>query len=330
MLHYFGALMYIHMLTRNPMNIMLAKIIWRHIVDKLPPIDDLSAVDESFVRSMRRIHDYKNKSDFESYSMDWTTFALDDHVEDLSLHRPILSKEELSYSSLQNIDEDQIDMFGFDSELAVSFEDRLAYCDAAEQFRLQKGSSEEDEIQSGLFQLIPGEILLLATGSELEFLVCGEPTISVEDLKRIVQFNFGSQSQLKEMFWEMLKKMTSKQRQLFLRFVTGRSRMSHLPQSTDHSHPISSDLQLKVDLMGMRGSRGSWDQILPASHTCYQSLELPQYSSADIILERIVYAITNCVSIDTDFDVHGNFKDDNIEDDDEREEQDQDEDEMDD
>lgn len=92
--------MYIHMLTRNPMNIMLAKIIWRHIVDKLPPIDDLSAVDESFVRSMRRIHDYKNKSDFESYSMDWTTFALDDHVEDLSLHRPILSKEELSYSSL--------------------------------------------------------------------------------------------------------------------------------------------------------------------------------------------------------------------------------------
>ncbi|KAA6385253.1 MAG: putative HECT E3 ubiquitin ligase [Streblomastix strix] len=315
MLHYLGALMYIHLLTRNPMNVMLAKIVWRHIVDEQPTIDDLAAVDENFVRSMRHIHDCKNKSEFESYSMDWTTVALDGHIEDLSLHRPIHSKEELSYSSLQNIDEDQIDMFGFDSELSVSFEDRLAYCDAAEQFRLQEGSSEEAEIQSGLVQLIPGEILLLATGSELEFLVCGEPTISVEDLKRIVQFNFGSQGQLKEMFWEMLKKMTSKQRQLFLRFVTGRSRMSPLPQSTDHSYPISSDLQLKVDLM--------------ASHTCYQSLELPQYSSADIMLERIVYTITNCVSIDTDFDVHENFQVDNIEDD-EREEQDQDEDEMDD
>ncbi|KAA6382590.1 MAG: hypothetical protein EZS28_021884, partial [Streblomastix strix] len=58
---------------------------------------------------------------------------------------------------------------------------------------------------------------------------------------------------------------------------------------------------------------------LPASHTCAQSLELPQYSSADIMLERIVYAITNCVSIDTDFNVSGNFQDDNIEDDEESE-----------
>ncbi|KAA6355241.1 MAG: hypothetical protein EZS28_049231, partial [Streblomastix strix] len=134
---------------------MLAKIIWRHIVDELTPIDDLAASDESFVRSMRRIHDYKNKSEFESYGVEWTVVTQDGHIEDLSLHRPIRSKEELSYLSLQNINEDQIDMFGFDSELAVSFEDRLAYCDAAEQFRLQEGSSEEAEIQSGLVQLIP-------------------------------------------------------------------------------------------------------------------------------------------------------------------------------
>ncbi|KAA6369862.1 MAG: putative HECT E3 ubiquitin ligase, partial [Streblomastix strix] len=329
MLRSLGALMSIHIQTRNPMNIMLAKIVWRHIVDEQPTIDDLAAADESFVRSMRRIRDCKNKSEFESYGVEWTVVTQDGHIEDLSLHRPIHSKEKHSSSSLSNIDEDQIDMFGFDSELSVSFEDRHAYCDAAEQFRLQEGASEAAEIRYGLLQLIPDEILLLATGPELEFLVCGEPTISVEDFKKIVQFNFGSQGQLKEMFWEMLKKMTSKQRQLFLRFVTGRSRMPHLPQGANDAHSIPSDLQLKVDLMGMRGSRGSWDQTLPASHTCYQSLELPQYSSADIMLERIVYAITNCVSIDTDFHVSENFQDDNIEDDEEREDYSLDQDEMD-
>ncbi|KAA6338106.1 MAG: hypothetical protein EZS28_052730 [Streblomastix strix] len=103
--------------------------------------------------------------------------------------------------------------------------------------------------------------------------------------------------------------MTSKQRQLFLRFVTGRSRIPRIPQITDDMHSIHSELQVSVELMGSR-SLIQFDRTLPASHTCNQSLELPQYSSADIMLERFIYAITNCVSIDTDFTPSGGFRDD--------------------
>ncbi|KAA6354041.1 MAG: putative E3 ubiquitin-protein ligase HERC2, partial [Streblomastix strix] len=204
MLRYLGALMGIHILTKNPMNLMLAKIVWRHIVDEQPTIDDLSAVDENFVRSMRNIRECKSESEFEQFGVEWTVVSSDGHIIDLSSHRPIRNIDQVSSQSSSD-DKDELNI---DSELYVSFEDRHLYCDAAEQFRLQEGASEAAEIRSGLLQLIPGEILLLATGPELEFLVCGEPTISVDDLRKIVQFNFGSHQQLKEMFWEMLQKMT--------------------------------------------------------------------------------------------------------------------------
>jgi hypothetical protein len=37
------------------------------------------------------------------------------------------------------------------------------------------------------------------------------------------------------------------------------------------------------------------------SHTCFFELELPEYSSFDVLRQKIVYAITECEAIDTDF-----------------------------
>ncbi|CAF3089161.1 unnamed protein product, partial [Rotaria sp. Silwood2] len=36
------------------------------------------------------------------------------------------------------------------------------------------------------------------------------------------------------------------------------------------------------------------------SHTCFFALDLPEYSTTDIMYERLNYAITNCSSIDGD------------------------------
>ncbi|CAF5103375.1 unnamed protein product, partial [Rotaria sp. Silwood1] len=47
-------------------------------------------------------------------------------------------------------------------------------------------------------------------------------------------------------------------------------------------------------------SHGSVDGALPRSHTCTFGLDLPTYSSIDIMYDRLNYAITYCSSIDTD------------------------------
>jgi hypothetical protein len=43
------------------------------------------------------------------------------------------------------------------------------------------------------------------------------------------------------------------------------------------------------------------DLVLPISHTCFFQLELPRYSADNILREKLLYAITYCRDIDTDF-----------------------------
>lgn len=56
----------------------------------------------------------------------------------------------------------------------------------------------------------------------------------------------------------------------------------------------------------MRKSCAEPDIMLPVAHTCFFSIELPKYSSNEILRDKLKYAITHCQAIDTDgraFDV---------------------------
>ncbi|CAF4021260.1 unnamed protein product, partial [Rotaria sp. Silwood1] len=52
------------------------------------------------------------------------------------------------------------------------------------------------------------------------------------------------------------------------------------------------------------------------SHTCFFTLDLPAYSTTDIMYERLNYAITCCSSIDGDGTVNNAFNDDGCDSDD--------------
>jgi hypothetical protein len=45
------------------------------------------------------------------------------------------------------------------------------------------------------------------------------------------------------------------------------------------------------------------DTHLPIAHTCYFSLELPRYSSIEVMRQRLLYAINEGIAIDTDHTV---------------------------
>jgi hypothetical protein len=73
-----------------------------------------------------------------------------------------------------------------------------------------------------------------------------------------------------------------------VRFTWGRSRL-----------PLTAagfTQRFKIQSFG----RSPADAYFPVSHTCFFSLELPQYSSLDIMKERLRYAIFNCTAIDGD------------------------------
>jgi hypothetical protein len=43
------------------------------------------------------------------------------------------------------------------------------------------------------------------------------------------------------------------------------------------------------------------DGTLPVSHTCFFSLDLPAYSSYEILRTKLLFSIVNCVAIDADY-----------------------------
>lgn len=42
------------------------------------------------------------------------------------------------------------------------------------------------------------------------------------------------------------------------------------------------------------------DIVLPAAHTCFFQLELPRYTNLTVMRDKILYAITSCIEVDTD------------------------------
>jgi hypothetical protein len=96
-------------------------------------------------------------------------------------------------------------------------------------------------------------------------------------------------------FWEVLREFAPQQRSLFLRFVWGRSRL-----------PASGEFR-KFKLTKLNKG-GNIDDYLPVSHTCFFQLDLPSYSTKEIMRDKLLYAITHCQAIDLDRIAEGGWE----------------------
>jgi hypothetical protein len=96
------------------------------------------------------------------------------------------------------------------------------------------------------------------------------------------------------LLWEVLRSFTNAQRALFLRFVWGRSRLP--ATASDFERPFT------VTPLGGHYAVHDPDVLLPQAHTCFFRLILPPWRTLKAARERLIFAITNCSAMDTDFD----------------------------
>uniref|UniRef100_A0A3B4BGY9 HECT-type E3 ubiquitin transferase n=1 Tax=Periophthalmus magnuspinnatus TaxID=409849 RepID=A0A3B4BGY9_9GOBI len=171
--------------------------------------------------------------------------------------------------------------------ISLSFANRTEYVEQALHYRLHEMDAQVSAVREGMSTIIPVPLLSLLTAQQLEQLVCGLPEVSVEMLKKLVRYRDITESQqLIGWFWQSLEEFTNEERVLFLRFVSGRSRLPSNPADISQKFQI-----IKVD----RPVNG-----LPTAQTCFFLLRLPPYTSQAILAERLRYSIHNCPSIDMD------------------------------
>lgn len=116
---------------------------------------------------------------------------------------------------------------------------------------------------------------------ELERIVCGDPNMKIEDLQKVSKYEGGyaADTQIVQWFWDIVNEMDIKEQRLLLLFSTGTDRI-----------PVGGVQNLEFVIQ--RASDDS-DQ-LPTSHTCFNVLLLPEYSSKEKLKEKLLTAIRNC------------------------------------
>lgn len=114
---------------------------------------------------------------------------------------------------------------------------------------------------------------------EVELLICGSRKLDFEALEKTTEYDGGynKDTQIIKDFWETIHSFGEEQKRLFLQFTTG----------TDRA-PVGGLGKLKMII----AKNGSDTDRLPTSHTCFNALLLPEYSSKEKLKERLLKAIT--------------------------------------
>lgn len=180
------------------------------------------------------------------------------------------------------------------SKTPVTNQNRLVYISYIARYRLQaQPALQTNAFLQGLGQIIQPAWLSMFNQSELQTLVSGETgDIDVEDLRRNTLYggvytigDDNLEHPTVQLFWQVMREMSSDEKQKVIRFVTSTPRAPLLGFS--HLHPRFS----------IRDSSEDQDR-LPSTSTCVNLLKLPRYSTAGVLRSKLLYAVSSGAGFD--------------------------------
>lgn len=198
------------------------------------------------------------------------------------------------------------------ASIPVTFENRYDYVRRVEQFKLHEIDRQLHAMRQGLSSMAPMKILELFTWQQLEVLIAGEPSIDLNYLREHTEYRgYKPTDSVIAYFWEVkfidmqmsmlltastliflpaprtlhfwwirqvMEAFDSQERSKFIRFVWGRSRLPLRGKVWPQSFKIQK-------------CHGASSEMLPVTHTCFFSIELPEYPSVDVMRERLLTAV---------------------------------------
>ncbi|XP_038903258.1 E3 ubiquitin-protein ligase UPL1 isoform X2 [Benincasa hispida] len=136
----------------------------------------------------------------------------------------------------------------------------------------------------GFNELVPRELISIFNDKELELLISGLPEIDLDDLKANTEYTgYTAASSVVQWFWEVVKSFSKEDMARLLQFVTGTSKVPL--EGFKALQGISGPQRFQI-----HKAYGAPDR-LPSAHTCFNQLDLPEYSSKEQLQERLLLAI---------------------------------------
>ncbi len=142
-----------------------------------------------------------------------------------------------------------------------------------------------DMFIQGISTIIPYNLICMFLPEELEVLISGLSDVDVYDLRcNTVYVGYEKNHLVVQWFWEILEGFPNARRRKFLQFCTGSSRVP--PEGFAGLRGNNQKLQ-KFNI-----HKSGSELDLPRAHTCFNQLDLPEYSSKEVLQKKLILAIT--------------------------------------
>jgi len=281
MFRFLGQLMGGAMRSAEPLGLYLPSIVWKRLVRQPVDISDLEAVDHLCVQCIRNVR----------------------HIEREGVaHEAFDAMFETETFTTEFCDGSVVELVEGGQTTSLTFQRREEYCDLVLRHRLNEAEQQIGALRAGLVTVIPEYLLALMTWEDIEFRVCGQPDFTVQELMNSTTYEGISKDDRRVQYlWQVLDSATPTDRRNFLKFVSGRERLPVRLRIMAMNPPNSPNGLSQTTQNNEAGGPPPVDTYLPKAATCFFALELPLYSSVEVMREKLLYAITHCGDMDTDF-----------------------------
>ena len=265
---FIGLLMGCAFRTKVFLSLNLPTLFWKKMVGQSVSEDDLEEIDIGLIQMVK-------------YCRTCNSEDLEDNM--------------FLYFTVLMSDTSTVELIPDGKNVRVTFENKDFYIQKVLEARFAEADVQIKAIKTGFTKIVPEVLLSCLNAKDLEKKICGNNIIDFNLLKKHTHYSgsMNEGSQLVKNFWETLYSFNNADKQRFIKFCWGQERLPSTSQEFENAHIR---FMIKPAL-----HEGSQDGFLPRADTCFFNFELPNYSTLEIMKEKILLAIhTDCDSMNAE------------------------------
>ncbi|XP_043690385.1 E3 ubiquitin-protein ligase UPL1-like isoform X2 [Telopea speciosissima] len=247
------------------LDVYFTRSFYKHILGVKVTYHDIEAVDPDY---------YKN--------LKWMLENDVSEIPDLTFSMDADEEKHILYEKTEVTD---YELIPGGRNIRVTEETKHEYVDLVAEHNLTNAIRPQiNSFLEGFNELVPRDLIAIFNDKELELLISGLPEIDLDDLKANTEYTgYTAASSVVQWFWEVVKAFNKEDMARFLQFVTGTSKVPL--EGFKALQGISSPQRFQI-----HKAYGAPER-LPSAHTCFNQLDLPEYSSKEQLQERLLLAI---------------------------------------
>lgn len=169
--------------------------------------------------------------------------------------------------------------------ISVTEDNKKQYVELVSDWKISKCVQDQIEaLSTGFYEIISHELVSVFDEREMEFLIGGITDIDVDDWERNTCYRgYTEHDKVIQLFWKAVRSFSSEMKARLLQFATGTSRVP--VNGFKELHGSDGPRRFTID------KKSGSINALPVAHTCFNRIDLPEYTSIEMLTAKLTLAI---------------------------------------